>query len=85
MSDLVQAFKSNLVLEQQDLVLHINNNDFDKLGKLAHRIAGAAQMFGFADLSKFAIQLEAAIKKNQTTTINEHTQKLLNEIDQVLW
>jgi len=85
MSDLIQEFKSNLVLEQQDLVLHINNNDFDKLAKLSHRIAGAAQMFGFADLSQFAIKLETVIKKNQSAVIHDHTQKLLNEIDQVLW
>ncbi|AZQ83526.1 response regulator [Colwellia sp. Arc7-635] len=85
MEDLVEEFKSNLVLEQQDLVLHINNNDFDQLSRLSHRIAGAAQMFGFADLSKYAIQLEMVIKKNDTTIINDHTQKLLNEIDQVLW
>jgi len=85
MSDLVHEFKSNLVLEQQDLVLHINNKDFDKLANLSHRIAGAAQMFGFSDLSKFAMQLETAIKKDQTADINACTQALLNEIDQVLW
>ena len=85
MSDLVEEFKSNLVLEQQDLVLHINNNDFEQLAKLSHRIAGAAQMFGFADLSKFALKLETVIKKNQIDSINTHTQELLNEIDQVLW
>ncbi|MBA6294733.1 response regulator [Colwellia sp. MB02u-9] len=88
MSDLVQKFKSNLVLEQQDLVLHINNNDLEQLGRLSHRIAGAAQMFGFAELSKCALQLEMTIKsnqKNQSLVINHHTQQLLNEIDQVLW
>lgn len=85
MSDLVKEFKSNLVLEQQDLILHINNNDNDKLSKLSHRIAGAAQMFGFADLSKYAIGLESAIKNNDSDGINKHTQELLNEIDKVLW
>tara|TARA_R110000744_G_scaffold372_10_gene1360 strand:+ start:3864 stop:6776 length:2913 start_codon:yes stop_codon:yes gene_type:complete len=85
MSDLVQEFKSNLVLEQQDLVLHINNEDFEQLAKLSHRIAGAAQMFGFADLSIYAIGLETAIKNNHSDSINEHTPKLLNEIDNVLW
>ncbi|MGB1263767.1 MAG: response regulator [Cognaticolwellia sp.] len=85
MDDLVQEFKSNLVLEQQDLVLHINNNDLKKLSQLSHRIAGAAQMFGFPDLSKLAIALEMAIKKQQTATIHDHTQALLNEIDNVLW
>jgi CheY-like chemotaxis protein len=88
MSDLVQKFKSNLVLEQQDLVLHINNNDFEQLGRLSHRIAGAAQMFGFAELSKCALQLDVTIKNNQNNenlAVNHHTQQLLNEIDQVLW
>jgi signal transduction histidine kinase/DNA-binding response OmpR family regulator len=88
MSDLVQKFKSNLVLEQQDLVLHINNNDFEQLGRLSHRIAGAAQMFGFAELSKCALQLDVTIKSNQnieSLVVNHHTQQLLNEIDQVLW
>jgi signal transduction histidine kinase/DNA-binding response OmpR family regulator len=85
MSDLAQEFKSNLVLEQQDLILHINNDDLAQLARLSHRIAGAAQMFGFADLSKYAIQLEMAIKKQQTNIINAHAQDLLNEIDHVLW
>ena len=85
MTDLVEEFKSNLVLEQQDLILHINNQNLDKLSKLSHRIAGAAQMFGFAELSQYAIKLEAAIKHNNSIGIDEYTQKLLNEIDQVLW
>lgn len=85
LSDLVQKFKSNLVLEQQDLVLHINNEDFEQLAKLSHRIAGAAQMFGFAELSKYAMKLETAINNNQNSSIHHHTQELLNEIDQVLW
>lgn len=85
MSDLVQEFKSNLVLEQQDLILHINNDDLDKLAKLAHRIAGAAQMFGFSELSKYALALETTIKKKQTKFVHAYTQDLLNEIDQVLW
>ena len=85
MSDLVQEFKSNLVLEQQDLILHINNDDLEKLAQLAHRIAGAAQMFGFAELSKYALELEMIIKKKQTKFVNAYTQDLLNEIDQVLW
>lgn len=85
MSDLVLEFKSNLVLEQQDLVLHINQNDLQKLARLSHRIAGAAQMFGYAQLSKAALALEMAIKKDKTDDVNNLAQYLLNEIDQVLW
>jgi signal transduction histidine kinase/DNA-binding response OmpR family regulator/tetratricopeptide (TPR) repeat protein len=85
MSDLVIEFKSNLVLEQQDLILHIKNNDLKKLTELAHRIAGAAQMFGFSLVSVSAIKLEKQIKMGASELISEAAQSLLNEIDQVLW
>ncbi len=85
MSDLVVEFKSNLALEQQDLILHIKNNDLKKLAELAHRIAGAAQMFGFRLVSASAIKLEQDIKLEVSEIINESAQNLLNEIDQVLW
>jgi signal transduction histidine kinase/CheY-like chemotaxis protein/HPt (histidine-containing phosphotransfer) domain-containing protein len=85
MSDLVIEFKSNLVLEQQDLILHIKNNELKKLAELAHRIAGAAQMFGFSLVSVSAIKLEKHIKAGSSHLISEAAQSLLNEIDQVLW
>ena len=83
-TDLVAQFRSNLVLEQQDIILHLNNNDYEKLGQLAHRIAGAGQMFGFSALSEKAIAVEYAVT-NKFTNIHEFTQYLLNEIDNVLW
>ncbi|TWX55719.1 ATP-binding protein [Colwellia hornerae] len=85
MSDLVTEFKSNLVLEQQDIILHIKNNELEKLAELAHRIAGAAQMFGFSLVSVSAIKLEKNIKSESSQLISEAAQSLLNEIDQVLW
>jgi HPt (histidine-containing phosphotransfer) domain-containing protein len=85
MSDLVIEFKSNLVLEQQDLILHIKNNELTKLAELAHRIAGAAQMFGFSLVSVSAIKLEKNINTGSSELISESAQSLLNEIDQVLW
>jgi len=85
LSDLVAQFKSNLVLEQQDIIVHMKNDDLTKLATLAHRIAGAAQMFGFALLSEKAIKLELAIKANKASDVTELTQEFLNEIDQVLW
>mgnify|MGYP000021996840 CR=1 FL=1 len=85
MSDLVIEFKSNLVLEQQDLILHITNNELEKLARLAHRIAGAAQMFGFSLVSVSAIKLEKSISTGNSQQISDAAQCLLNDIDQVLW
>lgn len=83
-SDLIKQFRSNLALEQQDIILHLNNKDYEKLGQLAHRIAGAGQMFGFAGLSEKAIAVEYAVN-NKFSNIHDFTQYLLNEIDNVLW
>ena len=52
---------------------------------ISHRIAGAAQMFGFEKLSKNAMQLELAIKSNNVQILTELSQQLLEEIEQVLW
>jgi signal transduction histidine kinase/DNA-binding response OmpR family regulator len=85
LSDLVVQFKSNLVLEQQDLILHFKNNDLEKLAQLAHRIAGAGQMFGFNAVAECAMKLEVNIKASNQPLISQYLQSLLNEIDQVLW
>ncbi|MEW6991368.1 tetratricopeptide repeat protein [Colwelliaceae bacterium 6441] len=85
MQDLVEQFKSNLVLEQQDIILHLKNENYEKLSLLVHRMAGAAQMFGFSALSEHAITLEQAIKAKKFASVNNHSQALLNEIDQILW
>ena len=85
MSDLIVKFKSNLVLEQQDIILHLKNNELDNLAAISHRIAGAAQMFGFAALSEKAIKVELAIKSGKTERLNEISQNFLDEIEQVLW
>lgn len=85
MSDLVEQFKSNLVLEQQDIILHIKNDDYAALSQLVHRMAGAAQMFGFSSLSQNAITLETSLKNKAYEQVNDQSQTLLNEIDQILW
>ncbi|MDT0602606.1 response regulator [Thalassotalea castellviae] len=84
-SDLVEQFKSNLALEQQDIILHIKNDDYEQLSQLVHRIAGAAQMFGFSALSQYALALETSLKNKDYERVTDQSQILLNEIDQVLW
>jgi HPt (histidine-containing phosphotransfer) domain-containing protein len=65
--------------------MHITNNELDKLARLAHRIAGAAQMFGFSLVSVSAIKLEKSINTGNSQQISDAAQCLLNDIDQVLW
>jgi HPt (histidine-containing phosphotransfer) domain-containing protein len=63
LSDLIAEFKSNLSNDKRDLVFYSDNDDLKNIASLAHRLAGAAQMFGFVELNQAAQELEAIIKK----------------------
>ncbi|TMM47752.1 ATP-binding protein [Colwellia ponticola] len=78
LSDLVAKFKANLSNDKRELILYRDNNDINKVAALAHRLAGAAQMFGFVELNQAASELELAIKK--TTVIDEAAQLLISEL-----
>ena len=86
MSDLVVKFKSSLVTEQQQFILHDANENLDKLAKQAHSLCGAAQLFGFAQLSDKAAKLETCIKNNRNdlVQIKPVLQGLLDEIKKIL-
>lgn len=79
-SDLVQSFVGNLSQDKQDLLRYSDSHDNKNVARAAHKIAGAAKMFGFAELSQSAIELESAIKKQQIEAIDDLTHCLLDEI-----
>ena len=81
-SDLVQSFVEHLSQDKQNITQG-NHNNHDTLARAAHKIAGAAKMFGFAELSQSAIELENAIKKQQAEDIDDLTHCLLDEINLV--
>ncbi|MFT5674722.1 MAG: signal transduction histidine kinase/ligand-binding sensor domain-containing protein [Paraglaciecola sp.] len=86
MSDLVVKFKSSLVTEQQQFILHDANGNLNKLAKQAHSLCGAAQLFGFAQLSDKAAKLETCVKNNRNdlTHIKDVLRGLLDEIKKIL-
>lgn len=79
-SDLVQSFVSHLSQDKRDLLHYNDSHDHENLAKAAHKLAGAAQMFGFAELSQSAMELERAVKKQKLDTIEDLTHCLLDEI-----
>lgn len=72
LSDLVREFKSNLSNDKRDLLLCSGNNEIEKLAYLAHRLAGAAQMFGFVELNQAAKELDIIIKRELVTDKLDH-------------
>ncbi|KGJ91268.1 ATP-binding protein [Colwellia psychrerythraea] len=87
LSDLVAEFKINLSNDKRALLLFSDNNEIEKLAYLSHRLAGAAQMFGFNELNQAAKELEVIIKKELGTdkpnhlSINELAHCLVDEIN----
>jgi len=86
LSDLVVEFKANLSNDKQELILYNDNNDIESIAFIAHRLAGAAQMFGFVELNQAAKELEAIINielikdKSNTLLISDLTHCLVDEI-----
>jgi signal transduction histidine kinase/DNA-binding response OmpR family regulator len=83
-SDLINDFKNNLVADKKSIIYYASNNNLSELAQEAHRMAGAAQMFGFAELTDRAIKIELAVKNNQQDSLARLTKDLLNEIEKIL-
>ena len=83
MSDLVQSFVEHLSEDKHDLLKYSDNQDNKHLARTAHKIAGAANMFGFAELAQSAAELEIAIKSQHFNAIKDLTDCLLDEISSV--
>tara|TARA_R110001583_G_scaffold11696_2_gene52617 strand:+ start:8879 stop:11761 length:2883 start_codon:yes stop_codon:yes gene_type:complete len=79
-SDLVQSFVINLSQDKHDLLRASNRHDNENLARTAHKISGAAKMFGFAELSQSATELERVIKKQKIDAIDDLTHCLVDEI-----
>ena len=71
--DLIKGL--NAKYPNQPLLFNLIGACYKELGELS----GAAKMFGFAELSQSAIELENAIKRN-ATSIDDLTHCLLDEI-----
>ena len=65
-SDLAASFIHNLSQDKADILRYSNNHEYEHLSRISHKISGAAQMFGFVELSQSAAELEQAIKKQNT-------------------
>jgi CheY-like chemotaxis protein/anti-sigma regulatory factor (Ser/Thr protein kinase) len=62
LSDLVTEFKTSLINELQLFSIENEKQELEGLRSLAHRLSGAAHLFGFSELSQKATELETNIK-----------------------
>ena len=76
----MQSFVINLSQDKHDLLRASNRHDNENLARTAHKISGAAKMFGFAELSQSATELERVIKKQKIDAIDDLTHCLVDEI-----
>jgi len=79
-ADLVQSFIANLSQNKLDVLHYSKSEDNNSLARAAHKIAGAAKMFGFGELSQSAFEVERAINNKHFDTIEDLVHCLLDEI-----
>ncbi len=79
-SDLKREFQHNLSKDSQDVLTYSEQHDYVRLARVVHKLAGAAKMFGFAELFQSAIELEIAIKKQQYEKVDDLSYCLLDEL-----
>jgi CheY-like chemotaxis protein/HPt (histidine-containing phosphotransfer) domain-containing protein len=82
MSDLVAQFTSGLQSELDEFELNAKQENIEAIRTQAHRLSGAAQLFGFANLSSTATHLEKNIKAGASdmSSIQDDYIALIDEI-----
>ena len=86
MSDLVREFKTSLIDELEHFSTEREKQDVSALRALSHRLSGASYLFGFAELSSKATQLETNIKNGNLSFVELEPQidELINEIRRII-
>jgi signal transduction histidine kinase/CheY-like chemotaxis protein/HPt (histidine-containing phosphotransfer) domain-containing protein len=79
-TDIKQSFIANLSQNKLDILQYSDNGNNESLARAAHKIAGAAELFGFVELSQSALELERSIKLKQIDAVEDLAHCLLDEI-----
>lgn len=82
LSDLITEFVCNVQQDKEKLALYSECFDMKGLTSVAHRLSGAAQMFGFTELSQAAKELENTLKSE--SLMDEPNQLLINDLTHCL-
>lgn len=89
-SDLKVSFVVNLAQDKHELITLMKNKEYADLERFVHRLAGAAQMFGYIELGQSAQELEQFLKKtplsqsNRDDVIEDLADCLLDELSLIL-
>ena len=71
LNDLSADFKASLGSELIKLGRLIETNDYQALAITAHKLSGAASMFGFPEMAKLTAEIENSINSDQFTLVDQ--------------
>jgi signal transduction histidine kinase/CheY-like chemotaxis protein len=77
-SDLIADFKLSLIEDKQTLLNYNVRQHIDEITHRVHRLCGAAQMFGFKELSQITQELDTMLKKGRST--NTYNDQAINDL-----
>ena len=64
LEDLIPRFLQNRHQDLDTLSTALEQGDNDQIGKIGHRLKGAAGSYGFADLSDMGVELQLQAQRN---------------------
>lgn len=83
LQDLIPQFLENRKKDIQSLLELIDKNDIAAIAQLAHKIKGAAAGYGFAELSKYAADIEQFAKKDDSSPLKGLGQSMQEHFDRI--
>jgi histidine phosphotransfer protein HptB len=65
LAELVDAFVAEMPSRVEQVIAHAGAQDWEKLGRTAHQLKGAAGSYGFHALTRPALRLEQAASRQE--------------------
>lgn len=82
--DLKNDFEVTLTAEINTITQLLTLNDYVSLSNAAHRLSGAAAMFGYADIAELSARVEKSVKDKQLLQTQLLTEQLLMLLSQTI-
>ena len=68
---MIPAFLDKKRTELDELRLHLENGEFERIRQLGHKLKGTCNMYGFSSLSDAFLAVETAAVEKDAVTIKE--------------
>jgi HPt (histidine-containing phosphotransfer) domain-containing protein len=81
LQEIFPNFLRNKQKEQQALARALENEDFDAIAQLGHKLKGSSEAYGLAELGKLGRAIEKAAASRDKKAISDNVEAMKNYLD----